>query len=56
MSSDMAVTFFFFFFFWSFVFLWLHLHPKEVPRLVVELELQLLVCDLRCSSWQCRIP
>ena len=48
--------------------LWLHLRRMEVPRLEVELELQLpayttaiatpdpsLICNLYHSSWQCRI-
>ena len=51
-----------------FCFLGPHLQHMEVPRLGVELELQLLayttatatldlrcVCDLHCTSWQCRI-
>ena len=59
---------FFFFFFWSFVFLELHLQHMEVPRLGIELKLQLLayitatttqdpshVCDLYNSSQQCWI-
>ena len=56
------------FFFWSFVFLGPHLRYMVVPRLGVELELQLLacttttatldpsqVCDLHHSSRQCQI-
>ena len=52
-----------------FVFLGLHPHHMEVPRLGVELEVELpayttpiamggskLVCNLHRSSWQCRIP
>jgi len=43
---------FFFFFFFVFVFLGLHPWHMEVPRLGVELELQLLAYDRR---WQRRI-
>ena len=55
-------------FFLLFYFLGLHSWPREVPRLGVNLELQLLAyltatampdpscfCDLHHSSWQCRI-
>ena len=55
-------------FFLLFYFLGLHSWPREVPRLGVKLELQLLAyltatampdpscfCDLHHSSWQCRI-
>ena len=58
--------FLFSFFFGLFVFLWLHPQNMEVPRLGVQLELQLpayttatemqdpsRVCDLHHSSWQC---
>ena len=48
-----------------FSFLGSHLHHMEVPRLGVKSELQLPayttthnlshICDLYCSSWQCRI-
>ena len=54
--------------FFFFVFLGPHLRQMEVPRLGVEMELQLLayatvtamqdlshVCDLYHSSWQCQI-
>ena len=54
--------------FFSFFFLGLHLQHMEVPRLGVELELQLLtyttaaattypshICDLHHSLWQCQI-
>ena len=63
-SAAVEPPFFFFFFF----FLGLHPLHKEVPRLEVESELQLLAyatatampdlsraCDLYHSSWQCRI-
>ena len=56
------------YFFSYFLFLGLQVQHMEVPRLGVELELQLLVyttatamqdpscvCDLHHSSWQCRI-
>ena len=59
---------FFLFSFFLFFFLGLHLQPMEVPRLGVEVELQLLastiatatpdpshIWDLCCSSRQCRI-
>ena len=55
-------------FFFSFFFLGPHLQHMEVPRLGVELELQLpayaiatatpdpsCICNLRCSLWQCQI-
>ena len=58
----------FFFFFFFLVFLGLHPQHMEVPRLVVESELQSLayttatampdlrhVCKLHCCSWQCQI-
>ena len=70
LSKDLSVLLMFlnsqtFFFFPH--FLGLHLQHMEVPRLGVELELQLLAyttamgnpshtCDLRDSSWQCQIP
>ena len=51
-----------------FFFLWLHLQPMEVPRLGVELKLQMLtyatatatpdlrsICDLHHTMWQCQI-
>ena len=66
--KGMSFFIFLFIYFLSFVFLELHLLHVEVPRLGVELELQLLVyttaiatpdpnhiCDLHNSSWQCWI-
>ena len=62
------MPFSFFFLFSFFCFLGLHLQPMEVPRLEVELELQLPayttataipdlihVCDIHHRSWQCQI-
>ena len=67
-QKSCSVFFFFFFFFWSFVLLGPHSQRMEVPRLGVELELQLpayttatatpdqsRVCDLHQSSWQHQI-
>ena len=55
-------------FFFSFPFLGLYLWHREVPRLRVKWELQLLayataiamqdpspICDLHHSSWQCQV-
>ena len=66
MNSLRKISFFSFFFAF---FLRLHQQHMEVPRLGVELELQLLayaaatatrdpscVCDLHHSLWQLRIP
>ena len=59
---------FFLSFLFFFFFLWLHPQHMEIPRLGVELELQLLayttaiamptlshICDPRRSLWQCQI-
>ena len=68
LSPSLSLFFFFFFFFFFFVYLGPHLWHMEVPRLGVELELQMpayttatatrdlsLICNLHHSSRQCRI-
>ena len=62
------ITFCLAFCLFSFYFLWPHLRHMEVPRLGVQLELQLLalatftatlgaspICHLHCILWQCQI-